>query len=71
MSKESRNDAMGLGTMLGVLLLLFGLLVGEAAAGNWFTAIVLGIPIVPCIVGVGGLFVQSLGRIGKKHRTHG
>jgi hypothetical protein len=39
---------------------LFGLLVSEAVAGNWFTAIVLGIPIVPCILGVGGLLVQTL-----------
>jgi hypothetical protein len=46
--------------MLAVLLMLFGLLVSEAAAGNWFTAIVLGIPIVPCILGVGGLLVQTL-----------
>jgi hypothetical protein len=46
--------------MLVVLLVLFGLLVSEAAAGNWFTAVMLGIPIVPCIVGVGGLLVYSL-----------
>jgi hypothetical protein len=63
------GDAVGLGVMLVVLLFLFGLLVGEAAAGNWFTAILLGIPILACIVGVGALFVDSLRR--RDGRTSG
>jgi hypothetical protein len=62
MMSKQKSDAVGLGIMLVVLLFLFGLLAGEAAAGNWFTAILLGIPIVPCIVGVGALFVGSLRR---------
>jgi len=60
MSKTESRDAVMLGGMLIVLLILFGFLVNEAVKGNWFTAIVLGIAVGPGIFGVSGLLLYVL-----------